>query len=65
MFTLIMTTSFASSLVSHLTNHKFTDKIDTIQELIKNDYHWAMKIKPEFENLVDLNVSTMYLVIYL
>ncbi|CAH1398348.1 unnamed protein product [Nezara viridula] len=53
-FTLVMTTSFSSGLISHLTNKEYTKKIETIEELIKNDFNWAMKTRPEFGDLINL-----------
>ncbi|XP_066909086.1 glutamate [NMDA] receptor subunit 1 isoform X1 [Halyomorpha halys] len=56
-FTLVITTSFSSGLISHLTNKDYTKKIETIEDMIENDFHWAMKTRPEFGDLIDLKDS--------
>lgn len=59
-FALIITTSYSSSLVSHLTYPQFESMLDSIEKLTKAGYYWGTPYEPPIHHLLNVNVRVSF-----
>uniref|UniRef100_T1H8N2 Ionotropic glutamate receptor L-glutamate and glycine-binding domain-containing protein n=2 Tax=Rhodnius prolixus TaxID=13249 RepID=T1H8N2_RHOPR len=54
LFCMLMSACFASSLISHLTTPTYSEKMDTLKELVEQEYFWTTNTMLDFRGIFNL-----------
>lgn len=58
---MLMSACFASSLISHLTTPTYSEKMDTLKELVEQEYFWTTNTMLDFRGIFNLEVCIVNL----